>query len=178
MNVWAQQSPNGSPPPKDPNIATTKNGAYVIYASPLKGGVPANAILNGHKVTFVNKTGINLLVIDLGHSYTVNTVLLQFIKPVPGKIGLYVLANKPGPNQSWSSLIANLQPDFVLDAKHNFASLDPPKGEYLVFACQGTPAGFYGLYVTGTPDRFGTWPTQQPPDSPLGETPPVEPASP
>jgi hypothetical protein len=179
INVWAQQSPNGGPPPKDLNIATLKNGAYVIYASPLKRGVPANAILNGHKVTFVNKTGINLLVIDLGHSYSINTVLLHFIKPIPGKISLYVIPQKPGPGQSWSSIIANLQPNYVLDAKDNFVSLGASvAGEYLVFAFQGTPAEFYDLYVTAIPDRFGTWPSQQPPDSPLGETPRVVPASP
>jgi hypothetical protein len=139
------------------NIASADKGAYVSYSTPLQNGAAANNLVTGQtkKLNFANKNGLNLFVINLGKTYKLGMVQLKFTKP--GQFRLYVFKTKPGTGESWQTLLAGAQPQFIGDTSAFHISLGGLNGEYLVFVCDRDLGAFYGLYVTGIPfpDHFG-----------------------
>ena len=135
------------------NLALIKLGAVVIYSTPLANGASPNLLIDGQPVTlsFSKKkpTYPELIVVDLGRSYKINTVALKFSNSV--KIKVYILKSKPDSHTSWANLIVGLQPDGILNSSDITDSLHGVEGEYLVLICDADPGLFSDLYVTGYP---------------------------
>jgi len=132
------------------NIATEKNGAVVLYSTPLTHGASPNRLLNGHPLTFSKKgTGTHILVIDLGKTYNLDTISLKFSKSI--QIKVYVLGSKPDGRTPWTSLVKDNSPKGVLDSSNAPATLTNAIGQYLVFVADQDPGAFFDLNVTGTP---------------------------
>jgi hypothetical protein len=172
ISLQAQQPSTGNSGSTLENIATTKKGAYVLYSSPLEKGVSVNTLLDDHphKIAFAGKSGPLMLVVDLGKSYIMKGSKLKLERS--SKVRIYVFKKKPNGNAPWSSLIASLKPDSVLDSSPDSGSFSGAEGEYLVFAFDSNPGFFSNLYITGIPSvDTGSMPNDQMREGPLGESP-------
>jgi hypothetical protein len=129
------------------NIASADNGAYIVYSSPLKGGNSANFLTQdgGHPLSFSKQPGSKLFVLDLGKTYSLGNVSLNFKNPV--KFEIFVLTNKPD-GGDWNSVLGG-KPDFVSNSAGLQAFLKGLQGRFIVFVTDGNPGPFSGLYVTG-----------------------------
>ncbi len=162
------------------NISTAKEGATVIYSSPLSKGASPNSLINGQggSISFSKKkaAGPHLIVIDLGKNYSLGGVRLNFSKSGPLKV--FVLGNKPEGNGSWANAVSGAQPNGIIGSSGAPLSLNGAEGEYLVIVSDSDPGAFSGLYVTGEPSPFGRHVVENPHPGPnqlgsssLSETP-------
>jgi len=134
------------------NISTEKNGAVVVYSTPLAKGASPNHLVNGQPGSLhfsKKKSGDNLVVVDLGKSYKLNKIKLKYSHST--KLRVYVLKDQPGRGASWASFVVGLQPDAIMSASGVYASLGGAEGEYLVIVPDTDPGAFSDLYVIGFP---------------------------
>jgi hypothetical protein len=146
LNLQAESAPAGGSPD---NLASEKNGAFVSYSVPLKGGTPPNALVNGQpnsQLSFAKHGGTHIIVIDLGKPSKLNTVQLKFSHPSQTKV--YVLKKKPD-GTNWDQTLAGLSPDAVLASSGVPAHLNGAEGEFIVLVCPNDPGLFSNFYVTG-----------------------------
>jgi len=131
------------------NLGSEKNGAFVSYSTPLKGGTTGEALVNGQsnsKVAFAKQGGTHIIVVDLGKDSKLSAVQMKFTHP--SKVNVYVLKNKPDGN-AWGQSISGMSPDAVLTSSSRPASLNGVEGEYLVIVCPNDPGALSDFSVTG-----------------------------
>ena len=131
------------------NLGTEKNGAFVSYSSPLKGGATGEALVNGQpntKLSFSKAGGTHIIVIDLSKPSKLNTVQLKFSHPA--NVNVFVLKKKPEGN-NWNQALEGLKPDAVLDVSGASTPLNGAEGEFLVLVYPNDPGAFSDLVVTG-----------------------------